>query len=143
MDWPNLPEIELKVTISTPTSHFTNITNFLYFGSRRKIIRSGNFHRVLATVVKNEKKWQWNKIIIKFHSLSIMYSFISLRLFENEEKLITLLFSFSFRRVATSGFGNSSVDKSCSRWVRQAVVKWRVNTESLRIQHSIAARHSY
>ena len=56
---------------------------------------------------------------------------------------MALLVYSSFRGVATSGFRNKSVATSNSSWIRQAVLKWGVNTESHRTQHSTAARDSY
>ena len=69
-------------------------------------------------------------------SLSIFYSF------RNEEKLVALLVYSSFRRVAPSGIQNSSVPTISIIWIKQAVLKWGVNTESLRIQQCTAARYS-
>ena len=93
-------------------------------------------------IIRN-KKWQWKKIIITIHAHFIIYSFISVLLFRKEEKLLSLLVSSSFRRVSTSGIRNISVATSSSSWVRQAEFKWGVNMESLRNQHSTAARHSF
>ena len=89
-----------------------------------------------------KKNWWWKKMIT-FHANCIIYSLISLLLFRIEERLVALPVPSSFRRVATSGFQNNSAATSSSSWVRQAVVKWRVNTESLHFQHSTAARQSY
>ena len=61
----------------------------------------------------------------------------------NEEKLVALIVYSSFRRVATSGIRNSSVATGSISWIKQAVFKWGVGTESLRIQHSTAAQFSY
>ena len=63
--------------------------------------------------------------------------------FRNEGKLVALLVYSSFRRVSTSGIQNNSLATSSISWIRQAVLKWGVNTESLRIHHSTAARHSW
>ena len=70
-------------------------------------------------------------------SLCVFYSF------RNEEKLLALLVDSSFRRVASSGTRNSSVATSSISWIKQAVLKRGVNTESLRIQHNTAAQCSY
>ena len=61
-------------------------------------------------------------------------------LFGNEEKPVELLVYSSFRQVATSGFQNHSVATRSSRSIKQAVLEQGVNTESLRNQHSSAAR---
>ena len=66
-----------------------------------------------------------------------LYVFHSIR---NEEKLVQLLVDSLFRRVATSGIGNSSVASTSITWIGQAVLKWGVNMEPLRIHHSTAAR---
>ena len=58
------------------------------------------------------------------------------------EKLVALLVYSSFRRVTTSGIRNSSAATSSISWIRQAVLKWRVNTESLPIHHNNATRPS-
>ena len=63
--------------------------------------------------------------------------------FGNEEELVALLVYSSSRRVAASAIRNIFVANSSISWVRQAVLKGWVNTESLRTQHSTAARYSY
>ena len=64
-------------------------------------------------------------------------------LFRNEEKLVALLIHSSFKRVVTSGFRINFVASRSSSRNKQAVLKWGMNMESLRIQQIIAARHSY
>ena len=75
------------------------------------------------------------------HISTLINSLISL--LRNEEKLESLLVYSSYRRVVTSVFRNSSVATGSSSWINQAVLKWRVSTESLRNQHSTAAQPSY
>ena len=74
------------------------------------------------------------------HSSSYTNSLVLL--FRIEEKLVALLAYSSVRWLATSGFRSVSEATSNSSWIKQAVINWGVNTESLRIQHSTAARHS-
>ena len=88
---------------------------------------------------KNDNKTKYYSVFMRFWSYDNSWVLLS----RNEEKLVALLVYYSFRRVATTGFQNISVITSNSSWIRQAVLKWGVNTESLRIQHSTAARHSY
>ena len=87
----------------------------------------------------NLKKKQ---LLISFMHISSSISLAVFYFFGNEEKLVALLVNSSFRRVACSGIRNSSVATSSISWIRQAVLKWERNTESLRIQHSTAARYS-
>ena len=62
--------------------------------------------------------------------------------FENEDKLVALLVYSSFQRIASSGIRNSSVATRRNSSIKKAALNGKVNTESLRIRHSIAARHS-
>ena len=96
--------------------------------------------------LKNKNK----KIHVRFFrgtiAISLHHSFIVHHCIDflvgNEERLVGLLVYSSFRRGATSCIWNSSVFTRTSSWNRQAVLKWGVNTESLRIQHSTAAQYS-
>ena len=81
-------------------------------------------------------------IVIPFHHSFVVLWCISI-FARNEEKLAPLLVYSTFRRVPTSGVLNNSVATSSSIWIGQAVLKWGVNMESLRYQHSTAAQNSY
>ena len=58
--------------------------------------------------------------------------------FRIEEKLVAILVHSSFGRVATSKIRRISVFTSSGSQLRQAVIKWGVNKESLRTQYSTA-----
>ena len=74
------------------------------------------------------------------HILFFIYSVVFV--FRTEERLVAILVYTSFRRVVTSMLRRISVFKSSDSKITQAVLKWGVNTEWLRIQHSNAAKHS-
>ena len=71
-------------------------------------------------------------------------SFISsLRLtFRNEEELLAVLAYSSIRRIPTSNLGSISVATSSGLQVKQAELKWEVNTDSLCVESSTAAEPS-
>ena len=83
------------------------------------------------------KRYSWYHMHISLFIHSVVL------VFGNEEKLVVIRVHSLFRRVATSMFRRLSVFTSSGSQVRQAVIKRRVNTESLRIQYSSAAQHSY
>ena len=60
----------------------------------------------------------------------------------NEEKLVVLLVYSSLPRVATNGIRNSSIAISSISWIKQAVLKWGLETKSFRNHHSTKVRRS-
>ena len=85
-------------------------------------------------IVKIKYSWYLTHIYSFIHSVVFV--------FRNEETLVAKLFHSSFGRVATSMLRKISVFTSSGSQNRQAVLKWEVITESLRVQYSTSAQHS-
>ena len=130
MDGPNPSEKDTKVLIPAPS--------FCLQLEKRKFLQKWKKNKY------GKLKMIWKQ---KTHGTSCSFHLSIPQLFclQKWEKLVATLIYSSLRRVATSMLQRTSVFTSSSSQVRQALLKWGVNTGPFRFQYSTAAQqiHRY